>query len=85
MRHGQPHVLRELGPGDVFGEMAILTSGRRTSSALSLTDIEVRVVGADSLKEGLGVDTWFGALVTTVASRFVEAEAKLRDLQSVVR
>ena len=65
--------------------MAILTSGRRTSSVLSLTDIEVQVVGADSLKEGLGVDTWFGALVTTVASRFVEAEAKLRDLQSVVR
>lgn len=85
MRHGQPHVLRELGPGDVFGEMAILTSGRRTSSVVALTDVEVQVVSADSLKEGLGVDTWFGAFVTTVASRFVEAEAKLRDLQSVVR
>ena len=78
LRHGEPHVLRDLRPGDVFGEMAILMGGRRTSSVTALTDVELQVVSAASLKEGIGVGTWFGAFVTTIAERFVEAEDKLR-------
>ena len=34
-------VLRALGPGDVFGEVAVLTSGRRTADVVSATPMSL--------------------------------------------
>ena len=34
-------VIRELGVGDVFGEIALLSSGRRTASVVSLTSMRL--------------------------------------------
>jgi CRP-like cAMP-binding protein len=34
-------VLRVLGPGDVFGEVAVLASGRRTASVIAATPLRV--------------------------------------------
>jgi CRP-like cAMP-binding protein len=39
---GEP--LRELGPGDVFGEIAVLASGRRTSSVVATSPIRLIVL-----------------------------------------
>jgi len=38
-RHGQ--VVRELGRGDVFGEVAVLSSGRRTADVVSTTPMSL--------------------------------------------
>ena len=37
-------VIRTLGPGDVFGEIAVLSSGRRTASVTARTPMELIAV-----------------------------------------
>ena len=33
--------LRSLGPGDVFGEIAVMSSGRRTASVVATSDMRL--------------------------------------------
>src|SRR5678816_3346179 len=46
---GQRIVLTTAGPGDMFGEVAMLDSGSRTATALALSDSEVLVLDRDDL------------------------------------
>ncbi len=46
---GQKIVLTNAGPGDMFGELAMLDSGPRTATALALSDAEVLVLDRDDL------------------------------------
>jgi serine/threonine protein kinase len=71
--------IRELGPGDVFGELAILSRGGvRTSSVVALTDLELLVVNREVLTAGLGLQSWMGVFVKALAQRFSELEERLR-------
>ncbi len=46
---GQKIVLTTAGPGDMFGELAMLDTGARTATALALTDCDVLVLDRDDL------------------------------------
>jgi CRP/FNR family cyclic AMP-dependent transcriptional regulator len=46
---GQKILLTTAGPGDMFGELAMLDSGPRTATALALADCEVLVLDRDDL------------------------------------
>jgi CRP/FNR family cyclic AMP-dependent transcriptional regulator len=46
---GQKIVLTTAGPGDMFGELAMLDSGPRTATAMALTDTEVLVLDRGDL------------------------------------
>ena len=46
---GQKIILTTAGPGDMFGELAMLDSGPRTATALALNDSEVLVLDRDDL------------------------------------
>jgi len=46
---GQKIVLTNAGPGDMFGELAMLDSGPRTATALALTESEVLVLDRGDL------------------------------------
>ena len=74
---GKPTVLRRLGPGDVFGETAILSGNVRTATVRAIDETTVRVVTRERLQEELGLDSWLAKFVLTLADRFRELDQKL--------
>ena len=43
--------LRELGPGDFFGEIAIIAGGRRTASVTATSHVKLLVMSANGFRE----------------------------------
>jgi tRNA A-37 threonylcarbamoyl transferase component Bud32 len=74
---GERRVLRQLGPGSVFGEAAILGSAPRVASVIALTEVTTLVLTPEILEERLGADTWEGLVTKTLIERFRELDAKL--------
>lgn len=73
---GKKFVLRRMGPGEVFGETAILSAQPRSASVEALEDLTVMVVTAELLAEELGLNTWVGMFAKTLAERFREADER---------
>ena len=73
--------LREMGPGDVFGETAIFSKKPRSASVKALTDVVVMVVTSDILSNALGLNFWMGSFVKALADRFREVDERLRQLE----
>lgn len=64
-------VLRQLGPGDVFGETAIFAASPRTASVVALEDSELVVVTKKTIERELdAMQPWLAAFVRTLAARF---------------
>ncbi len=83
--NGEQVELRQLGPGDVFGEMAIFSASTRTATVTALEDVEVHVVTREALSSGLSLETWAGRFVRVLADRFCEVEDRLRQAEAVLR
>jgi len=81
---GAKVVLRRMGPGDVFGEMAILSAKPRSASVEALEELTVMVVTAQTLSDELGMSSWIGAFVKALADRFREADERLTALESAM-
>jgi serine/threonine-protein kinase len=77
---GHRRVLRRLGPGEVFGETALVVNTRRTATVDAIDTVTVLVVRRVDLEEELGRETWVWALLKALAQRFVELDAVLRPL-----
>lgn len=74
---GGTSVVKVLGPGDVFGEMAILTAGPRTASVIAKTDATMLVLTAQALEDELAaLKPWMATLLRTLARRFRDADQK---------
>jgi serine/threonine-protein kinase len=75
MVQGERRVLREVGPGDVFGEMAILTSSARTASVEALEECLLTVLSRDVFEREVdAMKPWMSAFARTLAARFRELE-----------
>jgi serine/threonine-protein kinase len=74
---GREIELRLMGPGEVFGETAILSAQPRSASVQAIDELTVRVVKPEELEEGVGMNKWVGAFVRTLAERFREVDGKL--------
>jgi len=73
--HGIEVVLRTLGPGDVFGEMSLLTNARRTASVVALQDSTLVTITEDLFRRELeAMQPWMASLVRTLARLFLEQE-----------
>jgi len=68
--------IREMGPGEVFGEMAIVTSKPRSATVVALDDVTVVVISRATLARELATGSWLGALVRTLVERFREMEMR---------
>lgn len=78
-RGGERVVLRELGPGDVFGETAVFSDEPRSATVEAAEDVVVRVVTGETLSQTLGLQTWAGEFVKTLSDRFREADSRSRN------
>lgn len=72
---GERRVLRRMGPGQVFGEMAILSNVPRTATVEALETVTAMEITRATLEGQL--DTWVGALFRSLAERFRELDAKV--------
>ncbi|MGE3669395.1 MAG: protein kinase [Polyangiaceae bacterium] len=73
---GEWVTLREMGPGEVFGETAVFTQKPRTASVRALTRVVAKVVTRESLERELGRNTWMAAFVKALAERFVDVDSR---------
>jgi hypothetical protein len=74
-------LIRTLGVGDVFGELAIFTSGRRTATIVARGAVSLRVVTRAALERELDRNRWLSAIVLAISERFVATEAELDQLR----
>jgi len=51
---GQEREVNQLGPGNFFGEMSLMTGERRTATVVALEDVECYRLGADSFRRVIG-------------------------------
>lgn len=72
-------MLREMGPGDVFGETAVFSSKPRTASVRAITDVVALSVTREVLANALGLNSWMGSFVKALADRFREVDEALRQ------
>lgn len=75
---GRQEELATLGPGDVFGEMALLLDEPRGATVEATTPVSATVLDRETMTEGVGESGWTSALVRTLAERFHKLEQRVR-------
>ncbi len=69
--------IREMGPGECFGETAILSPGPRTATVTAIEDMVLEVVtGAELEAELSAMRPWMASFIRTLAQRFREREER---------
>jgi len=81
-RDGHRHPLQTIGPGDVFGETAVFTGQPRNATVEALTDVDVIVVPGRHLADSVGLESWTGAFVRALGTRFSERSQRVTELES---
>ena len=70
------------GPGDVFGETAILSRTPRTATVEAIDEVTVKIVTRALIEERLGRNTWLGRFVLALADRFREVDEQLEPART---
>jgi serine/threonine-protein kinase len=79
MVDNQKETLATMGPGDVFGEMALLLEEPRAATVEAIEPTTVLVLDKKTMSEELGVEGWTGSLVRALAQRFRNLEQQVRS------
>ncbi len=80
---GQEKLLAVLGPGDFFGEMAILLQEPRSADAVVDEDAKILVIKSDTFKEMIKANPEIAyKIMKKLAKRIKDANAQIADLLS---
>lgn len=72
-------IIGSMAPGDVFGEMTILTEGPRTATVVAAEETTVLVVTSEILEQEVeALKPWMATLLRSLAVRFREVDTKSR-------
>ncbi len=66
--------LRQVGPGEIFGEVGVVTASPRTATVEAMTDVTALVVTRGALEHEASRSTWMRALIEAAVERFVELD-----------
>jgi EAL domain-containing protein (putative c-di-GMP-specific phosphodiesterase class I) len=85
-REGHKTVIAELGPGALFGEMALVSDGTRSATAMALEETRVATIHRDQLDAAMGdADPVIKLFMRVLLERFHEASEKLHGHGSTER
>lgn len=74
---GKQVLVRQLNPGDVFGETAVFTGSPRTATVIAKERCSLKVITGPSLNRELDHNPWLAAFVRSLAELFKEADERL--------
>ena len=77
---GKKQLLRLMGPGEMFGEAAVLTGTPRTATVTALIDTTLAVVDATYLTEEMERTSLIALAIRAVASSFLDLHAQTATL-----
>lgn len=79
-RNGQTIRLAVLGPGEMFGEMALIDDRPRTATVRCITEIDCVIIDRGQIQHRLrGADVITGSLLRLTLNRFRSLQRSLRD------
>jgi serine/threonine-protein kinase len=78
---GQRVTMREMGPGEVFGETAVLTGAPRSASVEATDRVMLAVLSRDLFEQEIGANFWMGQFMKTLADRFREMTERVSELE----
>ncbi len=82
MVNGEKTHLRELGSGDVLGEIAVFTKRRRTASVCALTPVTAVQITRDQIMQGGDHGYWISLFTKALAERFLKKERQVEVLEN---
>ncbi len=74
---GQRKVVRQLGIGDVFGELGVISASPRSASVEALERVTTLVLTREVLDEGFAAGSWEGLIVKSLVERFRELDSRM--------
>jgi serine/threonine-protein kinase len=77
---GRTQMLRLLGPGEMFGETAVLTGSPRSATVTALMDTTVAVVDRQFLQEEMERTSLIALAIRTVAASFLDLNGQTASL-----
>lgn len=76
---GHQQLLRTMGPGEVFGEVGLITGEVRSATIIAEDAVEVQVISSRGIKESLAHQGLVGRFLEALAARFLDIDRKLFD------
>ena len=78
--NGEQREVHVLGPGNVFGEIALFSARPRTATVEASSEVTAMVVSREVLQQSVGQGSWLGAIVLALAERFHDVDEQLTAL-----
>ncbi|MDD9937778.1 MAG: protein kinase [Myxococcales bacterium] len=76
VRAGERIVLRSVGPGDIFGELALFAAEERTATVQALEEVSLLVISSETLERQFPAGSWPRHFLDTLAGRFRQIERR---------
>jgi CRP-like cAMP-binding protein len=79
-RHMSPIPVREMGPGEVFGELALITEAPRSANVIALTDVDLMVLEREAFHKQVTENPQVALnLLAMLSTRLMTVTDRLQD------